>query len=132
MNNHNKHQFSISQLLNGEGNPVDCFSDWLCLDKALKNRAITLMRRVRAISRSKKFDNDKCYLLFDNTSGYRGKLFDTFRICDMETGEVIYTVVPCSGFSDSRGNALVYGIDNDFESALVDGTWSEAKEWFLN
>lgn len=123
---------TITQLLNGEGNPADCFFDWFCRDSSLKNKAAALLKRVRAISRSKKFDNDKCYLLFKNNCPASGNLFDDFRICDIETGDVIYTVIPSSGFRCNKGNALVYGNENNFRGPILEGTWSEIKAWFLN
>lgn len=123
---------TIKQLLNGEGNPTDCFFDWFCRDSSLKNKAEALLKRVKAISASKKFDNDKCYLLFKNNCPCSGSLFDDFRICDMETGDVLYTVIPSSGFNHNKGKALVYGIDNNFETPILEGTWREIKTWFLN
>ena len=47
-----------------------------------------------------------------------GPLYDDFRICDIETGNVIYTVIPKSGHS---GLAEVWGKQNEFQSALIIG-----------
>jgi hypothetical protein len=50
-------------------------------------------------------------VLFANCCPGEGKLYDEFKICDLETGEVIYSVVPLikvkqhfgAGKTDSRG-----------------------------
>ena len=47
-----------------------------------------------------------------------GPLYDDFRICDVETGNVIYTVTPKSGHS---GEAEIWGKENDFKCPIVTG-----------
>ena len=45
-----------------------------------------------------------------------GPLYDDFRICDLETGNVIYTVVP-----SYNGQSEVWGSANDFKEPLFEG-----------
>jgi hypothetical protein len=45
-----------------------------------------------------------------------GPLYDDFRICDRETGDVIWSVTPKSGHS---GKAEVWGRQNDFQGAIA-------------
>jgi hypothetical protein len=37
------------------------------------------------------------YVLFQNCCPGEGSLYDEFKICDMEMGDIIYTVVQKSG-----------------------------------
>ena len=102
------------------------FYDWFCRDSSLKNKAKVLFSKVKSIARSGKFDPTKTYVFFKNNCPGCGKLYDDFRICDIETRDVLYTVSP----SNRNGKADVWGVDNDFEEPLVEGTWREVKMWF--
>lgn len=106
--------------------------DWFCKESLLRRKGEKLLEKLELISSSKKFDNDKCYVFFKNNCPMNGSLYDDFRICDKETGDVLYTIIPRSGHKCDKGHAQVYGIDNDFEEPLVDGSWKEVKKWFLS
>jgi hypothetical protein len=103
--------------------------DWFCSEKALINRGKLLLGKVRAISNSNKFDNDKCYVFFKNNCPMSGPLYDSFSICDIESGDVLYWVTYKSGHS---GLAEVAGLNEAgaFET-LVKGSWSDVKDFFL-
>lgn len=123
-------EITITQLL---AKPItndlieDLWFDWWCEDSKLINKGINLLKKLKAISKSPKFDNDKCYVFFKNNCPCVGGLYDDFRICDKETGDVLYCIVPNRG----KGRAQVYGEENDFEKPLAEGTWRTVKEWFL-
>jgi hypothetical protein len=55
-------------------------------------------------------------------------LYDDFRICDIETGGVKYTITPKDTWE--KGQASVYGRDNNFEKSLVVGNWNDVKKFF--
>jgi len=101
--------------------------DWFCKTESLRNKTRTLGKKVIQLLPSKKVDGETMYVFFKNNCPSRGSLYDDFRICDMETGDVIYTVVPRSGHN---GKAEVWGIDNNFDGPLVSGTWKDIKEFF--
>lgn len=105
------------------------FYDWFCKDSSLKNKAKSLISRLKGIIKvnNGKFDPAKTYVFFKNNCPCCGPLYDDFRICDIENGDVLYTVVPKSGHS---GKAEVWGIDNDFIKPIVRGTWTDVKRFF--
>ena len=105
--------------------------DWFCKDSSLVRKGKTLLKKLKMIALSKKFDNDNCYVFFKNNCPLNGRLYDDFRICDKETGDVIYCVIPKSGHKCDEGRAQVWGVDNDFNEPIVEGTWKEVKAWFL-
>jgi hypothetical protein len=76
---------------------------------------------------STKIDTEKNYVFFKNNCPMRGGLYDDFRVCDMETGDVIFTVVPRCTHS---GKAEVWGRENEFKGPLVQGTWRDVKTFF--
>lgn len=123
---------NITDTLNGLGNPKELWYDWFCRTSSLENKGKRLLQKLRAISASKKFDNDKTYVFFKNNCPLVGSLYDDFRICDIETGDVIYTVIPKSGFKCDNGKAQVWGSENNFDGPIIEGTWREIKAWFLN
>lgn len=126
-------ELSISALLSSDNvNVMNLWFDWFCKDSSLQKKGEALLKKLSMISSSKKFDNSKCYVLFKNNCPFSGSLYDDFRICDIETGDVIYTVCPKSGHKEDNGKGNVWGRENGFEKPLFEGTWKEIKNWFLS
>lgn len=100
------------------------FYDWFCRDTSLERKANALMRKVKKFVKAAKVDLDKTYVFFKNNCPMYGSLYDDFRICDRETGDVIYTVAPSLGYEQSKGEAEVWGCANNFKEPLVN-----AKSW---
>ena len=125
---------TISTILSNIDNydVMSLWYDWFCKDSSLKRKGEALLKKLKVIASSNKFDNDKCYVFFKNNCPLVGNLYDDFRICDKETGDVLYCVIPKSGHKRDEGRAKVWAIDNDFREPIVEGTWREVKAWFLN
>jgi hypothetical protein len=104
--------------------------DWFCRDTSLKGKLDRLFPKVKLIAGSKKIDQDRSYVFFKNNCPGTGSLYDDFRFCDMETGEVIYTVIPASGHKANKGRAELWGRENRFERALVEGAWRDVRAYF--
>ncbi len=120
---------TTSQFLNWEGEIHEScnFCDWFCKDSSLKNKATNLFKKVKRISKSKKIDLEKTYVFFKNN--WRNTSYDDFRICDLASGEVIYTITP-SIVSRGIRQANLWGKENDFESPLVEGSWQDVVNFF--
>lgn len=101
--------------------------DWFCRDTSLANKTRNLGNKVIQLMKSEKIDTEKNYAFFKNNCPMNGPLYDDFRICDMETGDVIFTIVPRCSHS---GQAEVWGRENDFNGPLVTGTWRNVKAFF--
>ena len=125
---------TISTILTNIDNydVMNLWYDWFCKDSSLKRKGEALLKKLKVIASSNKFDNDKCYVFFKNNCPCVGNLYDDFRICDKETGDVLYCVIPKSGHKAHDRRAQVYGVDNDFREPIVEGTWRDIKAWFLN
>lgn len=104
--------------------------DWFCTDKSLKNRLDKLVAKLRTVATSPKIDPDKNYVFFKNNCPMAGKLYDDFRICCLEDNDVLFTVIPKSGFDSAKGRAEVWGKDNAFAGPLVAGTWDDVVAFF--
>ena len=122
---------TLKQWKSGELDINALWYDWFCKETSLVNKGKALLQRLNAISGSAKFDNDKTYVFFKNNCPCDGSLFDDFRICDIKTGDVIYCVVPKSGYNSNYGKAEVWGRENKFDDPIIEGTWKEVKDWFL-
>jgi hypothetical protein len=101
--------------------------DWFCRDTSLRNKTITLAKKVKQIAKSDKIDCENYYVFFKNNCPMVGPLYDDFRICDIENGDVVYTIVPKSGHT---GKAEVWGRENGFNGPIVEGTWNDVKIYF--
>jgi hypothetical protein len=112
--------FENGKFIDSEGKESWCFNfyDWFCKDSSLKNKATRLFMLVKRWAKNRNTDTDKVYVFFKNNCPMNGPLYDDFRICDIETGDVIWTVTPKSGHS---GLAEVWGKQNDFKGAIVTG-----------
>lgn len=132
-----RQELTINQLIElfnhrpDELDVKDLWYDWFCKETSLINKGVSLIKKLKAISKSNKFDNEKTYIFFKNNCPCVGNLYDDFRICDIETQDVIYTVIPKSGFKKDNGEAQVWGKENDFKEPIISGTWKEIKNWFL-
>jgi len=107
--------------------------DWFCKDQALSNKTKRLAGKLKKIIGSPRFDVDKTYVFFKNNCPCDGKLYDDFRICEMDDtvdGRPLYTVTPASGFNSEFGKAAVFGRENNFERPLVLGSWDDIVEFF--
>lgn len=105
--------------------------DWFCRDTSLRNKTIKLTKKLKSILKSSKINQDTMYVFFKNNCPFYGSLYDDFRICDIATGDVIFTIVPACGHDNSRGKAYVYGRENDFAAPLAYGTWKDVKNFFM-
>jgi hypothetical protein len=104
--------------------------DWFCRDTSLANKTKSLGTKVLRLMKSSKINPETQYVWFKNNCPMNGSLYDDFRIADLETGDVLYTVVPASGHNATLGRAEVWGRENDFKGPLVVGSWKDVKNFF--
>ena len=112
--------FKNGIILDSDGQPSECYNfyDWFCKDKSLKNKSEKLFKMVQRWVKNRNTDTDKVYVFFKNNCPINGPLYDDFRICDIETGDVLFTVTPKCGHS---GKAEVWGRQNGFEEPIATG-----------
>jgi hypothetical protein len=106
--------------------------DWFCGDKALKRKLDKLFPKITQIAHSEKINMDTMFVFFKNNCPYNGTLYDDFRFCDMKSGDVVYTVIPASGHTKTKGRAELWGRENNFEKPIIAGTWKDIKAYFWN
>lgn len=104
--------------------------DWFCKDSSLRNKTYSLTHKLIQIMGSEKINIDKMYVFFKNNCPVNGRLYDDFRICDIKTGDVIYTVTPSSGHRMDLGKSEVWGKENDFKEPIVSGSWNDVRFFF--
>lgn len=104
--------------------------DWFCRETSLANKTKELAPKVKMVAKSSKINVKTSYVFFKNNCPCEGSLYDDFRICDMESGDVIYTIVPASGYKSDKGISQVWGRENEFAEPLVEGSWKDVKAFF--
>jgi len=98
------------------------FWDWFCSDKSLERRAKLLMPKVKKFVKEFNVDIDNNYVWFKNNCPVHGSLYDDFRISDIETSNVLYTVTPKTGHDvDYDKKAEIWSRENDFDGPLFTG-----------
>lgn len=105
--------------------------DWFCKDSSLAKKTQSLGKKLKMIAKSSKIDINKSYVFFKNNCPMIGNLYDDFRISDLKTGNVIFTITPKYGNKGYKGLGAVWGKENSFSVPLIEGTWKEIKNWFL-
>lgn len=110
--------FEQGLYLDSDGQQSECYNfyDWFCKDSALKAKSDKLFKMVKRWVKKRNTDTDKVYVFFKNNCPFNGSLYDDFRICDVETGDVIWTVTPKNG---RTGKAEVWGKVNDFKEPVA-------------
>ncbi len=124
-----EHKYNCSR-----GSMIDMgWYDWFCQDIQLMQRLEQLAPRLIYLAEnSEKIDLDKTYVFFKNNCPFVGSTYDDFRICDIETEEVIFTIAKmrrgCYGENFS-GWTMWY---NDPKKGWGQhcNSWKEIREYF--
>lgn len=113
--------------------------DWFCDDRRLASKTVKLVKLVKQIIDANytggRFKPKETYVLFKNNRPVRGILYDDFRICRRDTGDVLFTIVPRTGHAASPFRAEVWDVANfkgrpgDLEPAVV-GCWRDVLNFF--
>lgn len=104
--------------------------DWFCRETSLARKTQNLGRKLKQIINSPKLNPKRQYVFFKNNCPLSGNLYDDFRICDIISGDVIFTITPSSGHKSAQGRGDVWGKENNFKEPLITGSWAEIKKWF--
>lgn len=123
---------TIAEIIKTDGTSKDLWYDWFCTEASLPNRGKRLTQCLRAISKFNKFDINKTSVWYKNNCPCVGNLYDDFRIIDIESQDILFSVVPASGHKALKGRAEVWSHENDFNGPVITGTWKDIKNWFLN
>jgi hypothetical protein len=105
-------------IIDSQGQNDECYNfyDWFCKDSSLCNKSWKLMKQVKTfLKHNPQIDLLEHYVFFKNNCPGRGPLYDDFRICNIETGNVVFTVIPKCGHS---GLAEIWGRENDFKGPI--------------
>jgi hypothetical protein len=112
--------FKNGQIMESDGSiNTGCYNfyDWFCKDSSLENKAMRLFKKViKFVKHNPSIDLDKHYVFFKNNCPMRGPLYDDFRICDIESGNVVWCVTPKSGHT---GKAEAYWREKGFDTPFL-------------
>jgi hypothetical protein len=113
--------FASGRFMDSDGTTGSCYNfyDWFCKDSSLERKARALFPRVkRFLKEHPEIDILSTYVFFKNNCPMNGPLYDDFRIVDIESGNVLFTVTPKCGHS---GQAEIWGRSNDFKEPIKVG-----------
>lgn len=66
--------------------------DWFCKDTSLAAKTKKMGNIIKKLKDGGKVNLDKTYVWFKNNCPLHGALYDDFRIADLETGDVQFTI----------------------------------------
>lgn len=102
------------------------FYDWFCRDASLHNKAKQLMTKAKKFAALMNIDATSTYVFFKNNCPLNGKLYDDFRICDVATGDVLYTIVPACGHKHTHNECCIWSHLNNFkEPHMKASSWKQ-------
>lgn len=107
--------------------------DWFCDDEALAaktKRLYGIVKKIVTLNAGNKFNPDRVYMFMKNNCPGRGSLYDSFSICDLRSGDVLYWITPRSGHTVDNGEAQLCGPLNDFREPLAKGKLSDIYAYF--
>ena len=112
--------FKQGRYLDSDGNESWCYTfyDWFCKETSLKAKSDKLFAQTRKFVDLMGIDQNRYYVFFKNNCPFNGPLYDDFRICDIESGEVVWNVTAKSGHS---GEAEVYWREKGFDKPYATG-----------
>jgi hypothetical protein len=93
--------FREGKYLDSDGTESFCYNfyDWFCKEDKLQHKADTLFVLAQELVNKLNIDTEKYYVFFKNNCTGGGTLYDDLRICDIETGMVVWNFTPKSGHS---------------------------------
>ena len=117
------HAFAEGRYMNSEGHASWCFNfyDWFCEDAKLEEKADTLYPAMMRFCRKMGLDTSRYFCFFKNNCPTFDNLYDDFRICDRETGDVVFTVIPDRVHHNGHKRASIWGIYNGFDGPIAQG-----------
>jgi hypothetical protein len=112
--------FKAGRIIDSEGRENDCFNfyDWFCKSTSLERKSKKLYKAAIRFCKEMNVDLERHYVFFKNNCPMFGPLYDDFRICDLEEGNVVYNVTLKSGHS---GEAEVYSRETGFNVPVYQG-----------
>lgn len=102
--------------------------DWFCRDSSLAGKTKKMGKIISRVKDNSKI-LDGMYVFFKNSCPIGYPLYDSFKFCDIESGDVVYCIDIDCGFHERK--YVVYGEENGFQTALfeTDSVYTLAK-WF--
>ena len=112
--------FKQGRYLDSDGNKSWCYTfyDWFCKDISLEGKSKKLFSQTQKLVDLMGIDQEKHYVFFKNNCPFNGPLSDDFRICSIETGEVVWNVTAKSGHT---GEAEAYWTEKGFNKPYATG-----------
>lgn len=90
--------------------------DWFCRDTSLAAKTEKLGKYVKRIAEAGIVDIDTHYVFFKNNCPMDGSLYDSFSICELKTGDVVYWICPSNGHRVTKGETQLASQESEWES----------------
>ena len=93
--------------------------DWFCMDCTLVKKTRFMGTIVNKVKDGGKVDLDKHYVFFKNVCPMFDKLYDSFKICEIDTYKVLFVVTIGCKYEGDNMRYHVYSYHNEFEKPIL-------------
>jgi hypothetical protein len=111
----------------------EAWYDWFCRTSTLPYKTTVMTQRLRGFLKAAgdKIDLDTHYVWFKNNCPMVGRLYDDFRIAKLDNNNVVYNVVPATGFQRNFGHAELWmKVNGTFTNVIGEGkNFRDVKEF---
>ena len=104
--------------------------DWLCPDSEIFVKGEKLLKALREIADTDRFDSKNTCVFFRNLRMETGIPFDAMTICDKTTGRALFFITQRNGSREYGARAQVWIIREEEQELAVDSSWNDVKLWF--
>ncbi len=101
----------VSGQYNSKSREVMCdagWYDWFCKDQSLYGRLKKMAPMVMAVSQSKLLGPQPQYVFFKNNCPMMGELYDSFSVCNVDSGDVQWWITAKTGHTGSEETQIFY------------------------
>ena len=105
--------------------------DWFCSKDTLHRRGLRLLRALRSIRNSPRFDRANMAVWFKNNCPMTGSTYDDMRISDLKTNQNAFVIVVPSNRYGKPHPWEVFVPENGYKTPVVSGDWKTIRKWFM-
>ena len=105
--------------------------DWFCDEDELYEKTQDLGEKLKSLLPTKLFDPNTMYVFFKNNCPLEGDLYDSFSICELDGGGVVFWITPKTGHIHGfYHKPIVVNVKDSNDTEYVFNSWDGVINYF--